>query len=217
MSDRLELQLLNSVPWSLARCGARRLHRSLCSSIPCRILPYVAFNKDAFPTIQRNRAGCTKSFSLPKQAQVFLRKSSSAISGFRSLCGRAAQLQAIALNWTCVLEPFTRAGSRFENSGLTRNISTGPVTLDRRCDRNVVAPGRIFQEVFLLQSGFMGAFYGPRPPAEYRPDRLWGACPHVNPAAVIKASISPLWPCPASTTRDGAGRQKTAACGISAR
>ena len=30
----------------------------------------------------------TNHFSLPKQARVFLRKSSSAISGFRSLCGR---------------------------------------------------------------------------------------------------------------------------------
>jgi hypothetical protein len=47
----------------------------------------VAFNKDAFPTRQP-RSPANQSFSLPKQARFFLRKSSSAISGFRSLCGR---------------------------------------------------------------------------------------------------------------------------------
>jgi len=35
------------------------------------ILPYVAINKDAFPSNPAHAAGCAKSFSLPKQAQVF--------------------------------------------------------------------------------------------------------------------------------------------------
>jgi hypothetical protein len=34
------------------------------------ILPYVAVNKDAFPSNPVHATGCTKSFSLPKQAQV---------------------------------------------------------------------------------------------------------------------------------------------------
>jgi hypothetical protein len=33
-------------------------------------LPYVAVNKDALPSSQASLAGCTESFSLPKQAQV---------------------------------------------------------------------------------------------------------------------------------------------------
>ena len=56
-----------------------------------------------------------------KTSTGFSREFSSAISGFRSLLrSEAAQLsKAIAPNWTCVLEPFTRDGlSRFENSGL---------------------------------------------------------------------------------------------------
>jgi hypothetical protein len=34
------------------------------------ILPYVAVNKDAFPSNPVHAAGCAKSFGLPKQAQV---------------------------------------------------------------------------------------------------------------------------------------------------
>jgi len=53
------------------------------------ILPYVAFNKDAFPNRQGTMLCRTKSFSPTKeQAQVFSREFPSAISGFRSLCGR---------------------------------------------------------------------------------------------------------------------------------
>jgi hypothetical protein len=35
-----------------------------------QILPYVAVSKDAFPSSPAYAAGCTNSFSLPKQAQV---------------------------------------------------------------------------------------------------------------------------------------------------
>jgi hypothetical protein len=35
-----------------------------------KILPYVAVNKDAFPNSPACIAGCTKSFRLPKQAQI---------------------------------------------------------------------------------------------------------------------------------------------------
>jgi hypothetical protein len=35
-----------------------------------QIFPYVAVNKDAFPNSPADRAGCIKSFCLPKQAQV---------------------------------------------------------------------------------------------------------------------------------------------------
>jgi hypothetical protein len=67
--------------------GRVRRSRITMQSNSASILQYVAFNKDAFPNRQ-HQAGWTKSFSLPKQAQVFSRKFPSAISGFRSLCGR---------------------------------------------------------------------------------------------------------------------------------
>jgi hypothetical protein len=54
---------------------------SPCSSSQHRILPYVAFNKDAFPNC-RQSAGRTKSFSLPKQAQFFSRESQAQYQAF---------------------------------------------------------------------------------------------------------------------------------------
>jgi len=83
---------------------------SPCSSSQHRILPYVAFNKDAFPNC-RHIASRTKSFSLPKQAQVLLRRFQAQYQAFvRFAVGSSAALSAIALDWTCVLEPFTRGG-----------------------------------------------------------------------------------------------------------
>jgi hypothetical protein len=93
---------------------------SPCSSSQHRILPYVAFNKDAFPNC-RQFASRTKSFSLPKQAQVSSREFQAQYQAFvRFAVASSAALSAIALKWTWLLEPFTRGGlSCFqENSGI---------------------------------------------------------------------------------------------------
>jgi hypothetical protein len=66
-------------------------------------------------------ASRTKSFSLPKQAQVFSRESQAQYQAFvRFAVASSAALSAIALKWTWLLEPFTRGGlSCFqENSGI---------------------------------------------------------------------------------------------------
>jgi hypothetical protein len=43
----------------------------IVAQLNCKqILPYVAVNKDAFPSSPAYAAGCTKLFNLPKQAQV---------------------------------------------------------------------------------------------------------------------------------------------------
>jgi hypothetical protein len=74
------------------------------------VLPYVAFNKDAFPN-RRRIASRTKSFSLPKQAQVSRVSFQAQYQAFvRFAVTSSAALSAIALNWTCLLEPFTRGG-----------------------------------------------------------------------------------------------------------
>jgi hypothetical protein len=73
-------------------------------------LPTVALNKDAFPNRQ-HIADWTKSFSLPKQAQVSRVSFQAQYQAFvRFAVGSSAAFSAIALNWTCVLEPFTRGG-----------------------------------------------------------------------------------------------------------
>jgi hypothetical protein len=53
-----------------ARCARITRTQSQRSSIPDKFLTYVAVSKDAFPSNPAHAAGCTKSFSLPKQAQV---------------------------------------------------------------------------------------------------------------------------------------------------
>jgi hypothetical protein len=66
--------------------------------------------KDAFPNC-RQFSGRTKSFSLPKQAQVFLRKFQAQYQAFvRFAVTSSAAVSAIALIGTWLLEPFTRGG-----------------------------------------------------------------------------------------------------------
>jgi hypothetical protein len=67
----------------------RYAHRIAAQLKSTQILPYVAVSKDAFPQQSSvHAAGGTKSFSPAKTSKGFLREFSSAISGFRSLCGR---------------------------------------------------------------------------------------------------------------------------------
>ena len=93
---------------------------SPCSSSQHRSLPYVAFNKDAFPNCQQS-ASRTKSFSLPKQAQVLLRKFQAQYQAFvRFAVASSAALSAIALNQDLAFGTFHsgRALSLQENSGI---------------------------------------------------------------------------------------------------
>jgi hypothetical protein len=74
------------------------------------ILPTIAFNKDAFPTASilpagQNHSACQNKprfsrVSFQAQYQAFVRFAVSS----------SAALSAIALNWTCLLEPFTSGG-----------------------------------------------------------------------------------------------------------
>jgi hypothetical protein len=104
-------------PWIfvviIASFDPARLTRteSQVQSNPTQILPYVAVNKDALPNSPADAAGCLKSFRLPKQAQVSRVSFQAQYQAFvRFAVGSSAALSAIALNWTCVLEPFTRGG-----------------------------------------------------------------------------------------------------------
>jgi hypothetical protein len=52
------------------RTGTHHAHRIALQMSSTQILPYVAVNKDAFPTSPAYAVGCFKSVRLPKQAQV---------------------------------------------------------------------------------------------------------------------------------------------------
>jgi hypothetical protein len=106
-----------------------------------------------------------------KTSTGFSREFSSAISGFRSLCGRKqrsslshrAQLdlrfgtfhsgRALALR--------TLASTRHIPKGYLPGVSTGPATLDRCCGRNVVAPGEYSKWFFRALSGHFAARHRP--------------------------------------------------------
>ena len=101
-----------------------------------------------------------------KTSTGFSREFSSAISGFRSLCGRK---QRSSLKPSRSIGPAfwnlsLGAGSRFENSGphpqYPQRVSTGPATLDRCCKAERSRFGGIFQVVFLRSNQ---AFSGPAP------------------------------------------------------
>ena len=83
-----------------------------------RISPYVAINKDAFPSNPAHALAAPNLSSPPKPAQVSQMKFQAQSQAFVRFAVGVAQLsKAIALNRTCVLEPFNRTGSRLENSG----------------------------------------------------------------------------------------------------
>jgi len=97
-------------------------------------MPYVAVNKDALPNSPADATGCIKSFRLPKQAQVSRVSFQAQYQAFvRFAVGSSAALSAIALKWTCVLEPFTRGGLSLWELWPPPVASTGPATLDRCC------------------------------------------------------------------------------------
>src|SRR3979490_380501 len=88
--------------------------------------------KTRSPTVQRKAAGCIKSFRLPKQAQVFRVIFQAQYQAFvRFAVGGSAALSAIALKWTCVLEPFTRGGLVIVEFSPASATPPGPATQGR--------------------------------------------------------------------------------------
>ena len=88
----------------------------------------------------------------------------------------------------------------------------------RRCRaRNVVAPGQYSKWFLGDNRSFYRGTFRPETALTMPARSVFGGRPTVSPAAVIKASMSPLWPCPASTTSAPPRLSRRSACGISAR
>ena len=118
----LELQLSNVQIARLIRTALRTPSaQALCSSISHGFCRTSQSTKTRSPAIRRSRAGCTKSFSLRKQARmshVKIQAQSQLSFALRSQW-RSSQKPSRSIG-PAFLEPFNRAGSRFENSGLIR-------------------------------------------------------------------------------------------------
>ncbi len=181
------------------------------------ISPTIAFNKDAFPNRRRlPPAGPTHSAWQNKpssyRVRFSLRKLLSAISGFRSLCGREQHSSGYCAQWTCVLEPLL--GPALASRAL---VSTRTPRGDRCRGRNVVAPGEYSKRFFCVPMGLYRGIFRPATALGMPARSALGALAGARPSAVIRPSIWPLCPCPASTTRAAPGARRRAACGISAR
>src|SRR3954447_7476080 len=109
------LELPSSSP---LRPDARPAHLVAAPSHSTPILSYVAVDKDAVP---QPSARCWLHHIIrpANTSTAFSREFSSAISGFRSLCGRKQRSSlSHRAQVTCVSEPFTQGGLSLENSGL---------------------------------------------------------------------------------------------------
>lgn len=127
---------------------------SCVPDLPCRSLLHRSCRmsrstKTRSPTASAHRQP-DQIVTLPEWPRVFLHEFQSAISGFRSLCGRQLRsFSAIALNLTCLVEPFTRTGS------LSRILTSSRKTTGRANPEPMLylegsRSGRIFQVVFCV-------------------------------------------------------------------
>ena len=176
------------------RFGTR--HQARRIAMPSKfasISPAIAFNKHAFPC--RRRSPPTDQIIRPAKTSptntspVLFRKSSSAITGFRSLGGREQHSPGYCAQLDLRFGTFHSAGSRFENSGLHPLLPTGPATLDRCCGRNVVAPGEYSKGFFCVPKGLYRAILWPATALGMPARSALGAITGINPAAVINAWI----------------------------
>src|SRR6185312_8654786 len=159
------------------------------------ISPTIAFSKDAFPNRRRTFARRTKSFSLPKPAQSscvtasrdqLLRKSSSAISGFRSLYGREQHSSSYCAQFDLLLEPFTRRALVSRTLASPASSYGGQQPWTDVVVGNVVAPGEYSKGFFCVPKGLYRAILCPATALGMPARSALGAAAGVNPALVIK-------------------------------
>jgi len=119
--------------------------------------------------------------------RLLLRKSSSAISGFRSRCGQEQHSDCARMDLR--FGTFQSAGFRFWT--LPASNLRGQRPCDRCCERNVVSPGRYSKWFFRVSIGlYRGDLRAPT--ARRTPARsALGGPGMANPAAVSKPRISP--------------------------
>jgi hypothetical protein len=148
------------------------------------------------------------------------RKSSSAISGFRSLCGHEQRSSLSRRTQRTSLWNLSPGGlSRFfqENSGIRPHYSYGASDPEPVLWAERSRSGRIFQAVFRVP---LRLYRGKNRPVTARrmPARsVFASPPGTSPAAAINPATSLLWPCPTSSTRAPPAASSRVASGMIAR
>src|SRR6266853_1172149 len=114
-----------------------------------------------------------------------------------ALRSEAAQLfKAIALKMDLRFGTFHSGRAlALRTLATTRNpygVSTGPVTLDRCCEGNVVAPGEYSKRFFCILFGLYEGAFRPATARRMPAKSALAGLSSINPAAVIKPSTSSL-------------------------
>lgn len=149
-----------------------------------------------------------------KTCPVFLRRSSSAISGFRSICGRKRRSShRPSRSIRPAFRNLSPGAACRENPGI---LPASSRALHRCCARNVVAPTK-YSKRFLRSKPFYNGIFRPATARATPARSVFGLPGNVNPQATNKVSIRPAWPCPASTTSTSPCPSRPEACGIMAR
>jgi hypothetical protein len=176
--------------------------------------PTVAFNENALPPPSRSPATVHSACQYKRCSVALMFKRNIRLSFAVAILGSGVAHCQPSRSTESAVWNLSPGGLSFRESWL----SSVPVRGLRRCRAgNVVAPGQ-YSKWFLgdRRSFYRGLFRAEM--ALAMPARsFFGGRSMTSPAAVIKASISPLWPCPASTTRAPPGLSRRPACGISAR
>ncbi len=189
------------------------VHRVSVPSQVMTITSTVAFNKDAFPSA--NAVG-ELSFSLSIQALC-------------SCVGLQAQYQAFVRLRPSEAAPALYKPSRSTGPAFWNLLPGEALTLrELAVARTTTGPAPmlwakrsrsrgIFQVVFVSHPAFYGGIFRPETALGMPARSIVCGRSTVSPAAVIKSSMSPLWPRPASTTRVPPGLSNRTACGTKAR
>ena len=149
---------------------------SPCRSDPCRFQPSSSTKTRSPPA----DVTASEPFVQPvKTSPVFLRRSSSAISGFRSICGRKRRSShQPSRSIRPAFRNLSPGAAGRENPGDFARFISGPAPVlwpERSRSQ------RIFQEVFAFRVGFIAAFFAPRSPGECPPGRFWGLWAGLTP------------------------------------
>lgn len=181
------------------------------SSDPCRFRQ-PSSSKDAFPTT--DVVAGEPSFSLSKHALFSCVGRQSAISGFRSICGRKRRSShQPSRSIRPAFRNLSPGAACRENPGI---LPASSRALHRCCGRNVVAPCE-YSKRFLRSNPLYNGIFRPATARGTPARSAFGLPCSVNPQATMKVSIGRLWPCPASTTSTPPGPSRPVACGIMAR
>ena len=179
----------------------------------CIDLAVIRVQQRRVPQPPADHASRTKSPTCRNKVRLLCVKFKAQYQAFvRFAVASSAALSAIALNQTCLLEPFTRTGSLARILASSRR-STGRANPEPMLYQEGSRSPGIFQAVFSVLRRLYQGFFCPDTALRMPPRSAFGGAGRVSPDATIRPATSSLWSWPTSTTRRPPGASNRAASG----